>query len=755
MEQRGDTRASSPGPRRTLKVLGSLHLSVPDTNGDTKLGRKEFALLAYLALHAGRPQSRAKLAGLLWGNILEDSARQDLRQALSKLRQALNDQDHQLIKSIKLGGEEAVLLDAAVVEVDATVFEDLARRQDRASLEAAANLYAGDLLEGLDVRIDGFENWLSSERARLRHLAVDTLVEISRRRADANETQAAIESLLSALRLDPLREDACRQIMLVYALTGRRSAALQEYSNLQAVLQRELQTEPEPETSALAESIRHAAPAPSRGVEAPLTPVPNANAKPQSATAMVATDAGAGRRPAGLRRIMLFGIVVLTGALVVALTAIAVAYWRIPELAPAPLGEIILYIKEGYLGRQIIPERPSIAVLPFAGRGDAGAQEYAEAISEGTASTLSIVSEMRVVPQLSVLAAMGDRSNSSSVSPGTIARQLNVRYLLEGSVLKSNNNVSVTIVLIDTAQGDSRALTETVSSHGTDIIVLQRDITLEIVTALQTNLTEGEQERINRAHSTRNVDAWIAASRGEKLLRRLTEEANLAARSFYEDATKLDPGYAGAWDGLAWTFLLEARFGWTGDPSASLRKADEFAQKTLMLDANRPRTYSLLGSLHLMYGDHAQAIAYGERAVRLEANDADAAALLAYTYTYAGQPERATTLVERAMELRPYSPEWYLWLKGRAQRQAGRYDDAIRTLRPAADANSPTLFALVELAAAYSAAGQFREARAIASRVLEISPEFSSSGWSSLVQFRDPEDAEDEIVLLKQAGLPN
>src|SRR5262245_813138 len=319
--------AAGPGCRRTLRVLGGIHLSAPGHEGGEKLGRKEHALLAFLALHAGRPQARSKLASLLWGNILEESARQDLRQALSKLRHALSDPDHSLIKSVKMGGDEAVLFDADSIEVDASKFESLSRRGDRASLEAGPELYAGDLLDGLEVRVDAFESWLGGERARLRHLAVDTLVRVSKLRSDAGENQAAIDSLHSALRLDPVREDACRQLMQIYASIGRRTAALQEYSALEDHLRRELQTGPEPETTALAESIRHGSVAAHK--EIPPKPVV---VTPSAKTAEEPKARVRHRR----RRIVITVTVVLLGALIVLLPAIV--YWRIPELAPQPIG---------------------------------------------------------------------------------------------------------------------------------------------------------------------------------------------------------------------------------------------------------------------------------------------------------------------------------------------------------------------------------------------------------------------------------
>jgi TolB-like protein/Flp pilus assembly protein TadD len=584
----------------------------------------------------------------------------------------------------------------------------------------------------------------------LRHLATDTLVKIAKLKTEAKDVEGAIGDLESALRLDPLREDACRQIMRLHAGNGRRNMALQEYEALKDLLQRELQTEPEPETATLAASIRGKLAEPLNPADRPQVELEGANLPAAAALLPAQRQMRSGL---SMRQLLLGGGSALAGAATAALIAAGIAYWRIPELAPAPLGDAILYVQEGYLGRRIIPEQPSVAVLPFEGRGIEGS-DYADAIAEGSASALSIVSEIRVVPQLSVLAAMDDLRQSGSVAPAAIAERLGVRYLLSGSVTKEKSDITVNIELIDTKHNDSRKMTETYHRPMTDIISLQRDITLEIVTALQVNLTEGEQERVNRAHGTRNLEAFLAAGRGEKLLRRLTQADNLSARSYYEEATDDDPAYAGAWDGLAWTYLLEARFGWTADPAGSLRKADEFARKAMAIDETRPRTYSLLGSLYLLYGDHAKAIAFGEDAVRFEANDADAAALLAYTYTYTGEPNRAATLAERAIKLRPYPPEWYLWLLGRAQRLAGRHEDAIRTLQSATNSESRSLFALVELAAAYSEAGQLPDARQAAVKILAVSSDFSATAWCNLVKYTDPEAAENELAILRQAGLP-
>ena len=115
----------------------------------------------------------------------------------------------------------------------------------------------------------------------------------------------------------------------------------------------------------------------------------------------------------------------------------------------------------------------------------------------------------------------------------------------------------------------------------------------------------------------------MLSGNGLKLLRRLTREDNVRARGLYRRATGLDPNYAGAWAGLAWTYFLDARFGWSASPEASLERAVAAAEAAIALDPTRPRTYAILGELSLIKGDHDKAIELFERGVELSPNGAD------------------------------------------------------------------------------------------------------------------------------------
>ena len=286
------------------------------------------------------------------------------------------------------------------------------------------------------------------------------------------------------------------------------------------------------------------------------------------------------------------------------------------------------------------------------------------------------------------------------------------------------------------------------------VFAMQDEIIQEIVTALQVQMTEGEQERISFQHGTKNLDAWMMAGNGLKLLRRLTRRDNVRARGLYSQATNLDPDYPGAWAGLAWTHFLDARFGWTASPLDSLKRASELAQKAFMLDPTRPRTYALLGNLSLLNGDHDKGIELLEQGVELNPNGADVVALLALALTYAGDYQRSITLMNRAMRLSPYYPAWYRWSLGRAYRLAGQHGEALAWLKARPGDEPPPLIQRVELVATYSHTGSMIKARAEAAVILKDFPRFSVRLWTRWPPYEDPSEAEREVRALVQAGLP-
>ena len=213
-----------------LTLLGGFQARIGSGPALSLPTRKAQALLAYLALPAGRAHPRDKLATLLWGDSAEGPARNSLRQALFALRRVLP------AGGVRVEGD-VIALDPAAVDVDVAAFERGVAEGTPAALAAAAQLYQGDLLAGLSVEgAAGFEEWLLGERERLRELALEGLAKLLAQQRAAGAAEAAIQTGLHLLGLDPLQEPVHRALMRLYAAAGRRGRALRQYQACVAVL---------------------------------------------------------------------------------------------------------------------------------------------------------------------------------------------------------------------------------------------------------------------------------------------------------------------------------------------------------------------------------------------------------------------------------------------------------------------------------------------------------------------------------------
>jgi len=236
--------------RLRLDLFGGFELS----HGDRLLAvsaRKARALLAYLAMHQGRPQRRDKVASLLWGESGVTQARTSLRQALTGIRRALPDACSDAI----VADTEAVSLAAGSIDVDVPSFLRAAVGEDPAALEQAIDLYRGDLLEGLHFDAPEFEAWLTAERHRLRELALRAMTTLAEHDLSSGDYDRGTRTLTRLLTLDPLRESAHRALMRLFMRQNRPALALKQYRALRDLLRRELAVAPEPETTQLYQQV--------------------------------------------------------------------------------------------------------------------------------------------------------------------------------------------------------------------------------------------------------------------------------------------------------------------------------------------------------------------------------------------------------------------------------------------------------------------------------------------------------------------
>src|SRR4051812_14626495 len=230
----------------SLRLFGGFLLRA-DTRPRPLAARKAQALLAYLALGAGRAHTRETLMHLLWTDTGDKQARQSLRQTIATLRRALGGARRPAL----VAQGDALSLNAAVIGIDVAEFERLVRRGTAEAVDAAVALYHGPLLDGVTVAAPAFEAWLEAERARLHELALVALRRLLARHEKAERVDAAIGAAARLLALDPLQEDVHRALMRLYARQGRRAAALRQYQACVAAQQKELGVEPEDDTKRL------------------------------------------------------------------------------------------------------------------------------------------------------------------------------------------------------------------------------------------------------------------------------------------------------------------------------------------------------------------------------------------------------------------------------------------------------------------------------------------------------------------------
>jgi len=216
-----------------LKLLGPFDLTRSE-NPVTLSSSKLSGLLAYLAV-ADRPVQREEVAALLWGSHFDEQARQNIRQALVRLRKAVG-------PDLLISNDNTLSLDSSLLESDIADAERLARTGTVDALQAAANLLQGGFLAGIDIREPLFEEWLTRERHRFGELSADVLVNLAALELEAGRASEALARATACISRNEFREDAHRLVMKALAALGRRAEAVRHYQDLAARLKQELDT---------------------------------------------------------------------------------------------------------------------------------------------------------------------------------------------------------------------------------------------------------------------------------------------------------------------------------------------------------------------------------------------------------------------------------------------------------------------------------------------------------------------------------
>ena len=395
-----------------------------------------------------------------------------------------------------------------------------------------------------------------------------------------------------------------------------------------------------------------------------------------------------------------------------------------------------------------LPDKPSIAVLPFDNLGgDPDRLGLGEGLAENIIASLSKVPKLFVVSRNSTFTYKG-----KPVKVDQVSRELGVRYVLEGSLQKSGAKVRISAQLVDAISG-YHLWSETYDRDLADIFALQDEIALNVTTALQIVLTQGEVARI-RQRGTTNLRAWLLVNQSFEHLMRFSREGNAQARKLAEEALALDPGYTEAYVRLARTHLSDFQIGASPNPAASLERSIELAQQALALDDSYPDTYILLSAIYLFLKRHDDAELAISKALDLSPSHMLAKAHLGMILTYGGRPEAAINVFKEAMRLSPTYPDWFLSELARAYFLTGRYDEAIEALQRRLQHDPNSGEALVLLAASESAAGRLDKARSALARYLEPRPFYTLSHYARGEFYKNPDDLNPVLDALRKAGLP-
>jgi TolB-like protein/DNA-binding SARP family transcriptional activator/Tfp pilus assembly protein PilF len=605
-----------------VKVLGAFEAR--DTASQTVAfpTSKAKALFAYLLLEEGPFHTREKLSNLFWSNVGEKRSRANLRQTLTRVRQALPPSLSDCVAT----QSGAIKLDTRAITTDVSNFNHWQKRGTFDDLEQAAALYRGEFLEGFTAQGEAFETWLRHERLKYREHAIDCFGKLLVRYQTMGASTRGIEICNRLLALDPYRESVHRMLMSFYLDQDRRGAALAQFEECRTLLQDELDVLPEDETLALYKGIRE-----------------------QSEKTRYT------RNPALSRRAPAQGF----------------------ERDRSSRAVTNLIGRSPWQGASWT--KPSIAVLPFdcLTQKDTG-QYLCDGLAEDITTNLARFSDLHVIARNSSFAL-----RSQSIDLRDVGKTLGARYILEGSLQRDDENIRVTAQLIEAETG-FHVWADRYDEKTEDLIHVRDELTGRIASVLMGRIEQHQLKKI-RAQEPEHAQAYECWLHGLYLLHKDNGMDAEKSREYFEQALTIDPDYARAWAGLAMSWYKTwSCFNWTSWWKLE-DKAQGFAKKALELDDEDHHVHCILGIISLYTRDFGRSRYHLQKAEQINPNDARTLANSAIAWSFLGEPERAVRMAELAIRLDPYHPDWYLSSLGHVYYVAKDYERAIAVLELAPD----------------------------------------------------------------------
>jgi adenylate cyclase len=430
----------------------------------------------------------------------------------------------------------------------------------------------------------------------------------------------------------------------------------------------------------------------------------------------------------------IFGLVVLI--LVVGVLGLWEFYVR-PDVAPASVEKMAYPL----------PDKPSIAVLPFDNMSKEPDQEYfCDGITEEIITALAKVPGLFVIARNSTFTYKG-----KPVKIQQVAEDLGVRYVLEGSVRKSEDKVRITAQLIDAISG-KHLWAERYDRLLKDIFVVQDEITFKILESLHIKISGDDLIR-SCSRGTNNIDAYLKVLQARANIYRQNPEGIIVGRKLSEEAVAIDPEYSTGYCLLAFTYLNNVLHGGSKSPKEDLKLAFEFTEKSLSFDSSCALPYLTLTYCYVLTRQHAKALAACKKAIEFDPNDAFAYTTLSWVCHYSGNPEEAMIAAEKALRLNPKPPSFYQTHLAMAYNAKGMYEDAIHAFKKALSIQPNSIPAHLRLAACYISLNREGEARDEIIAALKINPRLSLGYLAKMYPYKNKADLEQMINALRKAGL--
>ncbi len=403
-----------------------------------------------------------------------------------------------------------------------------------------------------------------------------------------------------------------------------------------------------------------------------------------------------------------------------------------------------------FLGQESLPlpDKPSIAVLPFENMtGDPKQEYFTDGFTEQIITSLSKISSLFVIARNSSFTYKG-----KPVKVQKVGKELGVRYVLEGSIQGTGDRVRINAQLIDAMSGQ-HVWADSYDRELKNIFALQDEIILKILTALQVSLTTGEQARV-WAKGTKNLAAYLKLMQARENIIVGNTATTARARQLAEEVIGLDPQCATAFMYVGTTHMQDFLFGSSQSPKESMAQAVEWTQKALTMDDSLAEAHARLAHLYTFYKRHEEAIAEAEKAMAMDPNSAVVHNMACYALRFSGKAAEAVSACKKAIRLEPFAPGIFYGNLGMAYFQkGGECEEAIKACEEGLKRAPEGMIVHFMATTVYSACGKEKEARKAAKELLRINPKFSAESFAAKLPYKDPKEKEPVVEALRKAGL--